>query len=292
MATTADSVINSVRDLVPDPSGDLFSDTTLYRWCNEAIKLMAKGIGWQVDDWFPMAVTAGQATYSLDAKWHAVKDAFKDRYQLTAVPESAITWPSQSSANRSMWYGVHRNIDHIEINPFPVPSTTDPSTTETGGITSSSTTINVASTTGFLSPGGFVQIGSEIIYYNGLTPTSLTGCQRAQAGTTAATHNDADPVQHMTLWIKGPRAPLEITASTSVVELLPMFIPPLQLYVLANCRRAENEHQEARALMGEFSASMMEIRNDPSWITGNGSQIQPYLGEWENELVFGRLILP
>ncbi len=58
-------------------------------------------------------------------------------------------------------------------------------TTLTAFITSTATTINVASTTGFASPSGSLWIGNELITYTGTTSTSFTGCTRGTSGTTA-----------------------------------------------------------------------------------------------------------
>jgi hypothetical protein len=64
-------------------------------------------------------------------------------------------------------------------------------TVGSGGVTSSATTINVASTTGFTSPTGTISIGDEVITYTGTTGTSFTGCTRG-VGSTAAAHNSGD----------------------------------------------------------------------------------------------------
>jgi len=62
------------------------------------------------------------------------------------------------------------------------------STTTSGSINSSVTTINVASTSGFPTTGTIL-IDSEVITYGGVTGTSFTGCTRAAQSTTAASHN-------------------------------------------------------------------------------------------------------
>jgi hypothetical protein len=52
-------------------------------------------------------------------------------------------------------------------------------TTElTNNITATETTINVTSTTDFLSTGDYIYIGSEKITYTAMTSTSFTGCVR------------------------------------------------------------------------------------------------------------------
>lgn len=56
-----------------------------------------------------------------------------------------------------------------------------------GTINSSITTITLSSTDG-LSAVGYIKLDSEIISYTGKTATTLTGCLRGQAGTTAAGH--------------------------------------------------------------------------------------------------------
>ena len=61
-------------------------------------------------------------------------------------------------------------------------------TTTTATISNSVTTIPVADTSKFLSPGAII-IESEIITYTGKTPTSFTGCTRGQYGSSAAAHN-------------------------------------------------------------------------------------------------------
>lgn len=56
-----------------------------------------------------------------------------------------------------------------------------------GTITSTATTITLSSTVG-LATAGFIQLGSEIIYYGYIDGDSLGNCVRGQANTTAAAH--------------------------------------------------------------------------------------------------------
>jgi hypothetical protein len=55
-------------------------------------------------------------------------------------------------------------------------------------ITDIDTTVTLASTTGFPTTGGIVQIDSEQIRYSGVAGNTLTGLLRGQQGTTAAAH--------------------------------------------------------------------------------------------------------
>lgn len=62
----------------------------------------------------------------------------------------------------------------------------------TGGtreaLSSSATTINVASTVGFAAAGALL-VDAEVITYTAITATSFTGCLRGQEGSTACAHN-------------------------------------------------------------------------------------------------------
>ncbi len=66
-------------------------------------------------------------------------------------------------------------------------------TTLNGAITSTATTITVA-TTAALTASGSVLIDSEIISYTGKTAITLTGCTRGASSSTAASHSDATGV--------------------------------------------------------------------------------------------------
>jgi hypothetical protein len=73
-------------------------------------------------------------------------------------------------------------------------------------LNSSSTTINVVSTTGFPATGSIL-IDAELITYTGVTATTFTGCTRGTSQTTAATHAQRQV------------APFSITASISTTTL-------------------------------------------------------------------------
>ncbi len=67
------------------------------------------------------------------------------------------------------------------------------SSTLSSGITNAVTTIPLASVTGY-STEGIVTIDSEMLYYTGISGTSLTGAQRGQNGTAAAAHSSGATV--------------------------------------------------------------------------------------------------
>ena len=59
----------------------------------------------------------------------------------------------------------------------------------TAADTATSTTITVASTTGFTTPTGTIQIDTDLITYTGTTATTFTGCTHGTSSTQAAAHS-------------------------------------------------------------------------------------------------------
>lgn len=97
------------------------------------------------------------------------------------------------------------------------------STTLTGSITGSSTTINVASTLGFPKKDGYIQVGTEVVFYKEKTATSFTGCYRNIRGTTKLGDlyhiNDFATVTNGTVGTGTPHSPGEIVNNLSTLFL-------------------------------------------------------------------------
>jgi len=79
---------------------------------------------------------------------------------------------------------IAENLDQYLKLDNLVPEVVVGSTTLSASISSSDTTITVASTKGFPSEYGLLKIGDEIITYTGVTPTTFTGCIRGFSGVT------------------------------------------------------------------------------------------------------------
>ena len=79
------------------------------------------------------------------------------------------------------------------LNTVKFDNTPQALTTLDGALNNSATTITVVSTAAFRSTGG-IRVGSESISYTGKTSTTFTGCTRAFAGTTAASHSSGASV--------------------------------------------------------------------------------------------------
>lgn len=300
--TTASNIINSVRDQIPDPvydsagnplpsaDGNLLRSQTLVRWISDAVKIVNQHIGWLIDDWTAWPKVQALNAYQLNRAFLVVTDAFADQYQLQPVPEGATMFPSTPQQSQPFWYGVHSRGDGLQLFLWPTEAASDPVTTLSSPIGSTDGSLQVASVTNFLSYG-FLQIENELIGYQSITGTTLSGVTRGVGGTIPATHAAAVSVIHCALWAKGKRTPNDVTAYNSIIELPSAFIYPIELYVLAKARQAENEFAESGRLMKSFHEEIARIWMNPGWKPSQGMQIRPYGEPVLGPLAWGRAIL-
>jgi hypothetical protein len=134
----------------------------------------------------------------------------------TDSPHSVVT---PTRANVIYWDSLNKKcyrsqgtdkFSWIELNTTcPITRISVTSTSLVTAMTASDTTIKVSSTTGFPSgkntlaslaghstSGGYIKIGSEIMYYTGRTSGTFTGVTRAQLSTTAAAHSSGEEVKY------------------------------------------------------------------------------------------------
>ena len=304
----AGTVINNVRDLMPDPvynaagvaqpdqDGAEIRAQTLYRWLSAGIREMGRRIGWQVEDWWALPLALYQNTYALDARWRSIDWCFVNQYFCTYHDEPRTIYPAASAASGSQSYtfSTHRLTGQLDVYIYPGSGTTDVTTTLPLAITPGTDQITVASTAGFLSYG-YVQIEQEIIKYQHVMPGQISAVQRGVAGTTAASHGAGVTVRHLGLWVKGKRAANPVSLSTDFLEVPYDALPLLEMYLLSRYREYEQSRGEAKSLMDEFKEGCDSIKRDPtSYQVPGYAQVQMYggghVGEYFND-GFGGVII-
>lgn len=87
------------------------------------------------------------------------------------------------------------------LGMFPMKNADAQTTTLNGALTSTATTITVASTSGFIQNSGRLTIDSEKIMFTYLDSTHFYGCVRGVENTTAATHLTAATVTENNVWL-------------------------------------------------------------------------------------------
>lgn len=109
------------------------------------------------------------------------------------------------------WLSVINEVNDQRIYFHPMPGISYHTTTLSSGITSSDTTIPVASTASFIATGGRITIGSEKIMYEYKDATNFYGCVRGLELTTAASHSSSVTVSENNLIINYSRMPVPLT---------------------------------------------------------------------------------
>jgi hypothetical protein len=157
-------------------------------WANRGINF------WTVEQGQIPLVT-GQAIYPMPVDTINILDAVIRQNNATTnqidINISQISEPTYMSLPNKLTQG--RPIQFWYNRQSGQENTTALTIDQTGGITSSDTTIPLNSVVG-LTTSGFVKIGNETISYPNIVGNSLVNCARGQNNTTAAAHADGAAV--------------------------------------------------------------------------------------------------
>lgn len=163
-------------------------------WANRGINLWTV-----VQGTIPMVT--GQAIYAVPNTTIDILDAVIRQYpgltlqtdiNISRISESTYsTIPNKLTQGRPIqfWFNRQSGMD----NPLAGI------TLQGGGISPSATTITLSSVPANLPSAGFIQIGSEIISYAGVSGVTLINCARGQNGTTAVQHNAGTTLTQLNL---------------------------------------------------------------------------------------------
>lgn len=305
----AGEIVTSVRDMIPDPvyddegeplpdvDGDMFRASTLYRWLTAGIRELTRRANWVVQDWAAVAQQSREGIYRLPYRFANIDAAFCNKYRLAHLDEVHTIYPSFSSA-QPLWFAYHHRSDHVELALWPVPDRTDPRVTLMSTMDAITTTIDLSSTEGFLSPG-WLRIESEILQYSALSteldPAASPGVRivrRGLSGSAAALHFAGVPVEHCGIWVRGWRAPIAVKFARDCVELPFAFQHPLENFVLSKCKQAEQDMAGAHSLMQAFLEEVNSLVTDPMWQTPHTVQSSAYGAPAVGPLFHGRVVVP
>lgn len=178
---------------------------------------------------FRPGINRESTTLANEGGWYACdKVRFRSGY-----PEKIGGWTAFSNNTflgicRSLWnwvtlksfnlVGLGTNLKfyienggaYYDITPIRLVSTvasdafTTGVTTLNGGINANQTTVTLTDATNFSTAGGVIYIGSEQIFYGGITSNTLTNCVRGYNGTTAAAHLTGVAVASSTITVNDP----------------------------------------------------------------------------------------
>ena len=91
---------------------------------------------------------------------------------------------------------IRKTVNPMAANPFATAYSTLSAT-----LSATATTLTLTSASSFPTTGGYIRIGSEQIYYAGVSGSTLTGLRRGVNSTTAVSHASASPVGCSTIQV-------------------------------------------------------------------------------------------
>ena len=296
---TAASIINSIRDQMPDPvyddagnpepdvDGSFLRAQTLYRWLTNGILEMSRRCNWLVPDWFALPSENKAESYTLDSKWVSVEALWVNQLRCVFLDEQWRIYPS-AYVGQPLTYSLHRRAGALDISLYGAPNLTDPTTLLSADLSPGGNVVHVVDTTGFLS-FGWLKVDAELIEYRFLDATAetLSVLRRGRAGTLAVQHDVNAPVVHCSVWLKGLRSPLRVVRSTDPVEIPEAFHAGLELYVLSKVREAEQSRAEAKSLMADFVEVCKDICGDPVWQATDGTFAVRAYGSYIGGPIYG-----
>src|SRR5262245_4253769 len=307
----ASEIIVSVRDLIPDPvydpnTGDPMPDgdgqflraSTLYRWLTAGIREVTRRANWLIHDWTAQAQLEREGVYGFDYKYVNVDACYCNMYRLMHLDEVHTIYPSVAVA-QPLWFSWHHRSDRLELALWPYCDRSDPRPSLWSSMDPVTTSMDLPTTEGFL-PNGYVRVEGELMHYSALAqdldPQAAPGLRlvrRGVGGTSATTHFAGQTVEHLSIWVRGWRAPKTVVRSTDCVELPYAFQHPLETFLLARVKEAEQLRQEASSLMQEFVAEVSSIVDDPTWQTPPcPMQARAYGAPQVGSLAWGRVLIP
>lgn len=257
MATPVEELILSVRAQIPDKvataglDGSAFTAAELLRWANDAITLIAAA-SLCIQDWYAVPSESGQDVYEIPDHILTVEQLWYDNWPCWRSPELDALFVSKVSS-RSYYFGPHSQHQVPRLHVWPAADRTSATTTLSVPVTATDQTLTLASVTDWREYG-YAMIENELMLYRTLNKDAkqLRQLLRAQGGTKAAAHARDVTVKERNIWWKGARLPVTLAAVTDPIELPRGLWTIAELYVLSKCRNAEQEHGEARSLMGDF----------------------------------------
>jgi hypothetical protein len=180
---------------LPDTDGRLINASTMFRWLNEALNLLAVKAGGILDT-TGVATVGGQAHYNLHQKWIKVSKIWFDGWEMLKGQRTDIFYRNAITAISALSVTM-RQAEYSEIEIFPQPNRTSGSSVTTAPIALFDTTFTVNSTGGWVLPFGLARItppstggvmwpnGSqeEVVAYSGFSGNTFYGVRRGLGGT-------------------------------------------------------------------------------------------------------------
>lgn len=293
-STTLGDIIMSVRAQIPDPvttaaeDGSAFTLTTLTRWVTDAMRVMAT-TGPIIQDWHAIQSRQGMDIYELPSRILSVEQLWYDLEPCARSAAADAFFRTKVQAP-SYFFGPYAIHATPRLHVWPTGDRTGATTTLSGAISDTATTLTLASATSFMAYG-YLKVEDEIILYRTITGATVTNVLRGQAGTLAVTHSDASPVTELNIFFKCSRLPQPVSGVNDPIEIPLGLVPLIELYVLSKVRETEQDHQTSLLLRKEWDDAITKL-SASAQLKGLRQGLQVRTSPSGPMLAGGRVVVP
>lgn len=251
---TAGSIITNIQIQAGDPNGDFLTDTIGLDWLSQAEQRFCDKI-WALDEIKDYTITSLQ--YRNDLPTNCIIPLTVTYYQtVTRLLEycDPSFWDGlmegmpNGQGTPNYWTVIRRQL---LVGP-DAPLSNSATSTASGAITSTATTLGLSAASGTFRSRGFVLIGSEVIEYTGISTTTLTGCTRGVHGTTAASYSSTATVTQIDMQMRYRKMPAQLTATTQTPEVPAIWQKYLEKYTLYLYFLSRGDQAKAEVVYNEF----------------------------------------
>ena len=267
----------------PDSDGQFISAAAIYRWLNAAMELVARNTG-GFQDYSAVGSTINQPLYEIPGTWNSITSIWYDGYWMKGG-DPGYFWRRNSITSQVL---ASAHVSHtggrMILEVYPQPARTSQSTTLSGAITASATTLTLTNCS-FVLPFGFVSVGSEIMAYATINGNQLTGLIRGLGGTSAIAHANGETAVECNIAWMGKRQSSQTYSPGQSLSTLPITSGWDQLlveYISGRAKIVEHDLQSLSAFNQDMDKQIKAWAKAVKGVVrrrqvgGNGSPIVYY----------------
>ena len=256
---------------IPDNDGAYMRAAPLFRWLSEGLVQGSRICGGFEDySGFPSVINF--ATYIVAGEWTKMTQAWYDGYPVSFSPTGTFFKRNIVTSSILAGWAVSFYNNQVGVELWPQPARTATQTTLAASMALTDTVATLTSTGGFLLPTyGMVQIGSEIMAYNGISGNQLTGLIRGLGGTTPTTWSIGAQVNELNAFFQGKRVFTTVYKPGQSAVQVPVpsgWTDILVDFVMAKFYETERDGQMMKQHLDSFSAKIKDFMRQNRQIAG------------------------
>lgn len=263
---------------VLDSGGPVASASQIFRWFSDALNSIATANG-GIPDVTGFQTTGGQANYQMPGDWKSFDAGWYDGYP-QYLGSGSLVYRHNTIMSIGGMLSYTQVADTVVVEVFPQPVRTGGQTTTNAATSANANQVTTNGLTGFVLPFGLASLSNpatgayEIVSYTSVG-NNLANLIRGLGGTSPQAWPAGTTVTELNVYMSGMRQAqqYDIGGAATTVRIPSEWVPLMHTYILARYRRIEQNEEDTKTLMEQFSAGLKSATKKKA-ILGE-RQIQP-----------------